>query len=245
MSHRTLGAFVALFFSIQISAAPVVAVTEWKVDAGKAADFVEVIDDLQNTNLGKDRKAQLQLQASSFNGVNPATHRVTILYPSLAEMETWNKKFAASKEGEDVREDLTRHAQMVSQYMGSPIQSWGNVSNEDTFWDVIRITATDPAAVAKGLNALMTSSDAKAFPGQIWLIQVVRGQASAAGRVTHEIAIGYESMAEMESWSEKMGKTKAWQKWLGIAGSSFTIANRYNVSWLKAYEHGYSLEEFE
>ena len=66
--------------------------------------------------------------------------------------------------------------------MGSPIQSWGNVSNEDTFWDVIRITATDPAAVAKGLNALMTSSDAKAFPGQIWLIQVVRGQASAAGK---------------------------------------------------------------
>ena len=134
---------------------------------------------------------------------------------------------------------------MVSQYMGSPIQSWGSVSNEDTFWDVIRITATDPAAVAKGLNALMTSSDTKAFPGQIWLIQVVRGQASAAGRVTHEIAIGYESMAEMESWSEKMGNTKAWQEWLGIAGSSFTIANRYNVSWLKAYEHGYSLEEFE
>jgi hypothetical protein len=231
MSHRTLGAFVALFFSIQISAAPVVAVTEWKVDTGKEADFVEVIDDLQNTNLGKDRKAQLQLQASSFNGVNPATHRVTILYPSLAEMETWNKKFAASKEREDVREDLTRHAQMVSQYMGSPIQSWGRVSNEDTFWDVLRITATDPAT--------------KAFPGQIWLIQVVRGQASAAGRVTHEIAIGYESMAEMESWSEKMGNTKAWQEWLGIAGSSFTIANRYNVSWLKAYEHGYSLEEFE
>ena len=208
MSHRTLGAFVALFFSIQISAAPVVAVTEWKVDTGKEADFAEVIDDLQNTNIGKDRKAQVQLQASSFNGVNPATHRITILYPSLAEMETWNKKFAASKEREDVREDLTRHAQMVSQYMGSPIQSWGSVSNEDTFWDVIRITATNPAAVAKGLNALMTSSDAKAFPGQIWLSQVVRGQASAAGRVTHEIAIGYESWQKWSLGQKKWAKPR-------------------------------------
>lgn len=245
MKYKTLGALAALFLSAQLNAAPIVAVTEWKVETGKAADFAKAIDGLQNTALGQDRKAQLQLQASSFNGINPATHRVTILYPSLAEMETWNQKFNGSKEQAGVMAGIGESAQMVSQYMGSPMQSWGTVSNEDVVWDVIRITATDPRAVLAGLNELMTSSESKAFPGQIWLVQILRGQASAAGRVTHEIAVGYESLAEMEAWSDKMQTTKAWQTWLGVAGNSFTIANRYNVAWLKAYEHGYSLEDFE
>lgn len=245
MKYKTLGALMALFFSVQVSAAPVVAVTEWKVKPGQAPAFAKAIDDLQQTDLAKDRTAQLQLQASSYNGVNPATHRITILYPSLAEMESWTARFNGSKEQANVMAGLSDNAEVVSQYMGSPIQNWGEVSNDDVFWDVIRITATNPAAVAQGLNALMSSVETKAFPGQIWLVQVVRGQASAAGRVTHEIAIGYQSMAEMEAWTEKMEKTKAWQTWLGVVANSFTIANRYNVSWLKAYEHNYTLEDFE
>ena len=136
MKYRTLGALAALFLSAQLNAAPIVAVTEWKVEAGKAADFAKAIDGLQNTDLGQDRKAQLQLQASSFNGVNPATHRITILYPSLAEMEAWNQKFNGSKEQAAVMVGIGESAQVVSQYMGSPMQSWGTVSNEDVVWDL-------------------------------------------------------------------------------------------------------------
>lgn len=79
MKYKILGALMALFFFGQVSAAPVVAVTEWKVKPGQALAFAKAIDDLQQTDLAKDRTAQLQLQASSYNGVNPATDRKSVV----------------------------------------------------------------------------------------------------------------------------------------------------------------------
>ena len=45
MKYKTLGALMALFFSVQVSAAAVVAVTEWKVKPGQAPAFAKAIDD--------------------------------------------------------------------------------------------------------------------------------------------------------------------------------------------------------
>tara|TARA_B100000575_G_C22945137_1_gene546846 strand:- start:483 stop:644 length:162 start_codon:yes stop_codon:yes gene_type:complete len=53
----------------------------------------------------------------------------------------------------------------------------------------------------------MKAPETKDFPGQIWLIQMVRGNAAPDGSVTHQIAVGYESLAEMETWQDYMVTT--------------------------------------
>ena len=100
-------------------------------------------------------------------------------------------------------------------------------------------------AVLSGMNELMGSKDLSDFPGQVWLVQLFRGIAGLGGTITHQIAIGWESMSEIEAFIDDIYQTKAWQKWIGIASQNSTIINRESISWLRAYEHSYSLEDFD
>ena len=193
-------------------------VYEWAVQPGQANTYAAAVEKLQKSKLAGDRTAQLQLQSVSFDGANPTTHRVVVLYPSLAESETWNTKFNGSKEQTAFQNSINEVATSVSQYMAKPLMSWGEVSNNDTVFDLVRVRVTNPQAIAVGLDSLMKSGDAKGFPGQIWLVEIRRGQASPDGRVTHEIVVGYESMAEMEKWLDYIYQTKAWANWVEIAG---------------------------
>ena len=233
------------FFTGTIKAAETAIVFEWAVEPGEAASFADAVEKLQKTKLAKDRTAQLQLQAITFDGANPTTHRVVVLYPSLTENEKWTSKFNGSKEQNAFNSAINSIAQPVSQYMAKPLMSWGDVSNKDTVFDLVRVAVTDPQAVATGLDTLMTSSDAKDFPGQIWLVEIRRGQASPEGRVTHEIVIGYESLSEMEAWMDPFLQTKAWANWLQTASASMTVVNRSLFDMLATYNHSYSLEDFD
>ena len=95
MKNKILSGFaIALVVaSGLLQAAPTVLVYEWNVAAGKAGEFAAALDALQKSDVAKDRTAQLHLEAVGFNGANPATHRVVVLYPSIAEMESWTKSF--------------------------------------------------------------------------------------------------------------------------------------------------------
>ena len=247
MKNKILGVLSALLISVPslLQAAPTVIVYEWAVQSGKASDFAAALDTLQKSKIGQDRTAQLHLESIGFNGVNPATHRVVVLYPSIAEMESWNKKFADSSAGRAFRSSIDSIASPVAQYMEQPLQSWGEVSNDDTVFDVVRMQVSDVAATASGLDALMNAPESKSFPGQIWLIQVVRGNAAPDGRVTHQIVVGYESLAEMEAWQDYMLTTDAWKTWSGVAQKSFIVTNRFTVDWLAVYDHNYTLEDFD
>ena len=245
MQSKIIGALLGLAAAAGIQAAETALVYEFAVEPGKAGVFAEAFTQLQNTEIAQDRKAQIQLQSSSFNGANPATHRVTVLYPSLQEFETWMAKFNGSQAQVAFQEATSSVATPVSQYMANPLKSWGEVSSADQTWDIARIGATNPVAVLQGLDALMAAPDTQDFPGQLWLVQVSRGQASPAGHVSHEIVVGYESLAEMETWMDTLVQTEAWSTWLGVAAQSFTITNRYHINWLTAFEHGYTLEDFE
>ena len=218
---------------------------EWQVEPGKATEFAEAFDALQKSKLAQDRTAQVQLQSTNFNGSNPATHRIVVLYPSLTEMDKWNSKRADSSDGAAFVSKANKVAKPVAQYITVPMKNWGTVSNKDTHWDSISMNVTDPAAVLAGLDEMMTSAELKDFPGELWLVQVLRGQAGAGGHMTHQMYIGYESLSELDAYSDKLYQTKAWQTYLGEASKSFTITNRETVNWLKAYEHNYSLEDFE
>ena len=246
MKNKILGVLSALLISVPslLQAAPTVIVYEWAVQSGKASDFAAALDTLQKSKIGQDRTAQLHLESIGFNGVNPATHRVVVLYPSIAEMESWNKKFADSSAGRTFRRSIDGIASPVAQYMEQPLQSWGEVSNDDTVFDVVRMQVSDVAATASGLDALMNAPESKSFPGQIWLIQVVRGNAAPDGRVTHQIVVGYESLAEMEAWQDYMLTTDAWETWSGVAQKSFIVTNRFTVDWLAVYDHNYPPEDF-
>ena len=247
MKNKILGVLSALLISVSslVQAAPTVIVYEWAVQAGKADDFAAALDALQKSKVAQDRTAQLHLESIGFNGVNPATHRVVVLYPSIAEMESWNKKFAGSDAGRAFMESINGIASPVAQYMEQPLQIRGAVTNDDKVFDVVRMQVSDATATAAGLNALMFAPESKDFPGQIWLIQVVRGNAAPDGRVTHQIVVGYESLAEMEAWQDYMLTTDAWQTWAGVAQKSFVVTNRFTVNWLAVYDHNYTLEDFD
>jgi hypothetical protein len=247
MKNKILGVLsIALILTTGLlQAAPTVIVYEWAVQAGKAGEFAAALDTLQKAKVSQDRTAQLHLESVGFNGVNPATHRVVVLYPSIAEMEKWNEKFVGSDAGNAFLNSINDIATPVGQYMEQPLKSWGTVSNEDKVFDVVRLQVSDPSATLAGLNALMSAPEAKNFPGQAWLIQVVRGNAAPDGRVTHQIVVGYESLAEMEAWQDYMLTTSAWKTWTGVAQNSFVITNRFTVDWLAVYDHNYTLEDFD
>ena len=247
MKNKILGVLSALLITVPslLQAAPTVVVYEWAVEAGKAGDFAAALDTLQKSKIAQDRTAQLHLESIGFNGVNPATHRVVVLYPSIAEMEKWNRKFVGSDAGTAFVESISDIASPVGQYMEQPLKSWGTVSNEDKVFDVVRLRVTDAAATLAGLDALMSAPEAKEFPGQLWLVQVVRGNAAPDGRVTHQIVVGYESLAEMEAWQDYMLTTNAWKTWSGVAQNSFVVTNRFTAEWLAVYDHNYTLEDFD
>ena len=93
-----LAATSLLLTSATSKASETAIVYEWAVNPGKANSYAQAVDRLQKSKIGGDRTAQLQLQSISFDGANPTTHRVVVLYPSLAESEKWNAKFNGSKE---------------------------------------------------------------------------------------------------------------------------------------------------
>ena len=125
MKNKTLTALaVALVVaSGLLKAAPTVLVYEWNVAGGKAGEFAAALDTLQKSDIAKDRTAQLHLEAVGFNGANPSTHRVVVLYPSIAEMELWTKKFQASDVGSEFTNAISRIATPVAQYMEQPLKS--------------------------------------------------------------------------------------------------------------------------
>ena len=247
MKNKILGVLSALLITVPslLQAAPTVVVYEWAVEAGKAGDFAAALDTLQKSKIAQDRTAQLHLESIGFNGVNPATHRVVVLYPSIAEMESWNQKFSGSDAGKAFMDSINGIASPVAQYMEQPLQNWGTVSNDDMVFDIVRLQVSDAAATAAGLDALMNAPESKDFPGQTWLIQVVRGNSAPDGRVTHQIVVGYESLAEMEAWQDYMLTTEAWKTWVGVAQKSFVVTNRFTVNWLAVYDHNYTLEDFD
>ena len=234
----------AFFTSTFAHASETAFVYEWAVQPGEEDTYAAAIETLQKSKLAGDRTAQLQLQSVSFDGSNPTTHRVVVLYPNLSESEEWTAKFNGSKEQTAFSESVNAVARSVSQYMAKPLMSWGEVSNSDAVFDLVRVRVTNPRAIASGLDSLMKSSDAKDFPGQIWLVEIRRGQASPDGRVTHEIVVGYESLTEMEEWLDYIYQTKAWTNWVEIASQHMIVVNRSLFNMLATYNHNYSLEDF-
>ena len=79
-----LVASITILGSTMARASETAIVYEWAVQPGQENAYAEAVETLQQSKLAGDRTAQLQLQSVSFDGANPTTHRVVVLYPSLA-----------------------------------------------------------------------------------------------------------------------------------------------------------------
>ena len=185
-----------LFASSFASAMPFVQVYEWAITPGKAPAVVAAFDALQSSEVGKNRRAQVQLQAMAFNGASPTTHRVVALWPSVAEAEAWRQKALASDEIALYTARLNQAGTPVATYSVVPLRNWGTVSSEDRTWDVIQVEVSNWRHPCGPRRASQRQRD-PGFSRQIWLVQVLTGRLAPPG------------VAHMKSLSA----TKAWQKW--------------------------------
>ena len=71
---------------------------EFKVQPGQAGAVAKAVGDFQKTEVAQDRTATVTFYRILFNGVSPATHSITVLWPSRMENETSSAKMNASSE---------------------------------------------------------------------------------------------------------------------------------------------------
>ena len=247
MKHWITGIAVSAFLLVG-SAAHAVQVwntLEFKVEPGKEGTIAKAIGDFQKTKAGQDREASVALYRILFNGVSPATHVVTVLYPSRAENETSAAKLAASAEFRSAMATVNSASEQVYDSSNETIKGWGTVSNDDKVWVTIRLDVSSPGALIQAMDELMASPKYKEFPGQVWLSSIAFGNAVVGGVANFVVTIGYASQAEMEKWDEATEDSAAALTFLAKVEKASKVINRTLVTQIGVWNHSLSLEDYK
>ena len=218
---------------------------EFKVQPGQAGAVAKAVGDFQKTEVAQDRTATVTFYRILFNGVSPATHSITVLWPSRMENETSSAKMNASSEFQGTMASIYSAAEEVYNSSNQTLKGWGTVTNKDTLWTSILLNVTDPGKLLEAMDALMASEDFKEFPGQVWLSEIAFGNAVEGGVATHIITVGYQSQAEMEAWGDKSAKSVAWMQFYRASESVSTTINRTLVQEVQSWPHNHTLEDFK
>jgi hypothetical protein len=191
-------------FVMQASAGPGYEVTSFAVDSMQEPVVVEALKEYAESNTGEDYNGTIILQRHDNDGANPATHSIVALYPSMAVSEAYGKMIQGDKAALGAWMKMVGKISAVSTMTYTSrfarIGSWGTMDDKDSVWLSYSITAKDAASVYRAIDGWMKSDMGKQFPGQLHLAGVV---AAGIGGGTHTVVVGYESMAEMESWAAK------------------------------------------
>lgn len=183
--------------------------TQYEIEANSsesAAKIVAATDEFMASDFAKKNfKGSLHLNAYMANGDSKATHFFAVLQPSLTEHTRWMAASRASKEGQKFFSVLANNSDNVSDRLNSFVQTYGTPSNKDTVWIIHEFNAS-PSNVEKVIKAFeRVDSDTEGqFPGQFGLSAVAFG----ADEVTHLLTVGYESIAELESWEDQIATNK-------------------------------------
>ena len=142
--------------------------------------------------------------------MSPATHSFVLLMDSLADIAAWEDGLISNPDIMEFWASLEANSTPVSEYMGSLVKTWGNISNDDRIWQVTRFYSTDPMTMLAAMDKLMASTG-KNFPGQTAIHAMGAGNRNGAnnGFSTHMLVNGYESVAEMEQWMNYMNTQPA------------------------------------
>ena len=237
--------FSALMLSCHASAAPSFKTYDIAVPLTKQGAVVEATNKFMATKIGKSFKGSLHLNSYLANGMNPATHSFVLLMDSMAAIAEWEDGLAGNPDIMELWSTLEANSTPVSEYMGSLIKTWGDISNDDRIWQVTRFYSTDPATMVASMDALIAKTGKK-FPGQTAIHAINIGNRNGANDSfsTHMLVNGYESVAEMEEWMAYLNTQPAWGEFLGAVRSSTTWQGTDLIQNAVIYDDNMDLEEF-
>lgn len=237
---------VGLAITSSVSAFGANAYKFYEVSAENATAVVSATDALMASETGRQFNGALHLNAYLANGSSPATHAFVLLMPSMAAITEWETRLSQSADGASFFSSLAANATGVSESMGSMIKAWGDTSDDDRVWVVTRFYTSNPIAVMNAQEKLMASDEMADMPGQVHLNTVAVGNRSGANNsyATHMFAVGYESVAEMESWTERLGQAPAWAEYLTSLQGVVIWHGSDLLAMQKLYDQGMSISEF-
>ena len=204
---------ILIFSSINVAAGQVWAQYDFQVESAEAqAKIIAASNELMSSEFAKENlKGSVHLDAYISNGSSSATHSFAVLQPSMAAHQDWMMALQTSPEGQKFYSVLNSNSTAISERINSFIGSYGTASNNDYVWLIHQLTI-DPADTQRLIKAFeQVDKDIEGqFPGQFGLSAVAFGQDD----VTHLLTVGYESVAEMESWEDQVGTNEGTQKFL-------------------------------
>jgi hypothetical protein len=242
---KLLFSVLTLLITTHLSAAPSFKTYDIAVPLTKQGAVVEATNKFMATKIGKSYKGSLHLNSYIANGMNPATHSFVLLMDSMADIAEWENGLAGNPDIMEFWSTLEENSTPVSEYMGSLIKTWGDISNSDRVWQVTRFYSTDPATMVASMDALMAKTGKK-FPGQTAIHAMRIGNRNGANNSfsTHMLVNGYESVAEMEAWMNYLDTQPAWGEFLGGVRSSTTWQGTDLIQNAVIYDDNMDLEEF-
>jgi len=208
-----------------------------------AANIVAATDKLMSSSFAKKNfKGSLHLNAWIANGNSEATHSFAVLQPSLTEHEKWMNSLQSDQAGQDFYTVLYENSTPVFQRVNSFIQTYGNPSNEDVYWEVHKFVAK-PSDLEEIIDshADMDSRIKDNFPGQFGLSAVSFG---SEPDVTHLLTVGFSSMAELESWEDSVATNGPVQHFLEEMDDLVTWTGSGVLFNARVYDSASDLEQF-
>lgn len=245
MRIKTFATIITTALCAQAFAAPSFKTYEIAVPLTKQAAVVEATNKFMATDTGKSYQGSLHLNSYLANGMSPATHSFVLLMDSQADIAAWEDGLVGNGDIMGFWASLEANSTPVSEYMGSLVKTWGNISNDDRVWQVTRFYSTDPITMLAAMDKLMASTG-KNFPGQTAIHAMGAGNRNGAnnGFSTHMLVNGYESVAEMEQWINYMNTQPAWAEFLSTVRSSTTWQGTELLQNAVVYDDNMDLKEF-
>ena len=245
MRTKILATIIAVAMCTHVYAAPSFKTYDLAVPLTKQSAIVEATNKFMATDIGKSYKGSLHLNAYLANGMNPATHSFVLLMDSMADIAAWEDGLVGNQDIMEFWGALEANSTPVSEYMGSLVKTWGDISNDDRVWQVTRFYSNDPMTMLSSMDAMFAKTGKK-FPGQTAIHSMGIGNRNGAnnGFSTHMLVNGFESVAEMEEWMNYINTQPAWAEFLGAVRSSTTWQGTELLQNAVIYDDNMDLEEF-
>lgn len=241
--YLLLGALALICNSVL--AAPSFKIYEVAVPNSKQVAVLEATDTFMKSKKGKSYKGGLHVNTILANGISPATHTFVLLMDSMAAIEEWENSLVGDPDIATFWAALEASSTPVSQYMGSMIKTWGDISNEDRVWQVTRFHSTDPVKLVGAMDTLIAATGDN-YPGQTAVHALPIGNRNGANNAfsTHMLVNGYKSVAEMEEWMNYLNTQPAWANFLGSVRSTVTWQGTDLVQNAAIYDGGMDVKAF-
>jgi len=236
---------VGLSMALTANAAPSFKTYDLTVPLTKQAAVVEATNKFMATEMGKSYKGSLHLNSYLANGMNPATHSFVLLMDSMADIADWENGLAGNDDIMEFWSALEANSTPVSEYMGSLVKTWGDISNDDRVWQVTRFYSTDPMTMLSSIDALFAATGDE-FSGQTAVHALTMGNRDGANNSfsTHMLVNGFESVGEMEQWIAYLNTQPAWAEFLGAVRSSTTWQGTDLIQNAVVYDDNMDLKQF-